>query len=349
MRGAAALVLAAVGLACGSSPASFGDDYEAALCEWATSCRVFEETKQCRESLLWEEFGRFGYMAEAIAAGRARFDEDAAARCFEAIEALPCTADELEAILFREGFAAAPPACQGVYVGTVGNYEPCMHSGECVGDAVCGFPPCDEACCEGSCRQLGGGAELGEPCAGSCEAGAYCARDPDTGSFTVCEARRDVGAACDESRVCEASLFCRFEGGSGRCEARGEAGAGCTSGESCAEGLMCYLLDFESEGRCRRPPELGDVCNPSLYPACEHVASYCDYESHTCQPLAEPGEPCGEQGCVPYARCDYSGVTPTCAPRGGLGDATSDCLGHLQWEGERCVEPEAPPRCEVPG
>lgn len=347
MRAGLAAGLAAAGLACGSSPASFGDDYEAALCEWATSCRVFEKTKQCREALVWEEFGRFGYMAEAIAAGRARFDADAAERCFAALEALPCTAGALEALLFQDGLAAAPDACQDVYIGTIGNYEPCMHSGECAGDAVCGFPPCDEACCEGSCRQLGGGAAIGEPCGGSCDEDGYCARDPETGAFTVCVARGGAGAACEASWACEEPLYCRFEDGRGRCEARLGVGARCTS-EGCVEGLVCYALEGESEGRCRRAPQIGDVCNPDVFDACEHVASYCDSETRTCEPLAEAGEPCGDAGCVPSATCSYAGSTPICRSRGGLGDTTSDCIGHLQWEDGRCVEPEAPPQCEVP-
>lgn len=356
--------LVSLGTFVGCAPPSagtFGEDYEEALCEWATGCRAFEDVKQCRKALVWDSQARFSYMVDAIAAGRSRFDADAALRCLDAIEAQSCDEGTLTALLFSSGFQAAPAACEAVYAGKVGNYEPCMHSEECAGDAVCGFPPCDGACCEGSCRVIDAAPKLGEPCGGSCEDAAYCAQDPVTFQFTTCEKRLGVGGDCSfNTGACKAGLYCNFQDeGTYRCAELLAEGVDCSAGGICADGLTCYSWPAKVEGeswvyRCQAVPSLGDACSDNNYPACAGVDSTCDAASGTCLPLALPEEPCDARGCMPFAECNYSEDMPTCVARAGLGErcgiapSYTSCIGHLQCNGERCEAPEPAPACDVP-
>lgn len=360
MRRIATIVGLAALSACGDpSPSTFGADFEAALCGWATGCRVFQSEAQCRDALVWEAAGRFDYLEQSAAAGRVRFDPDAASRCLGAIGDLQCDEFALSSIVFEAGLRAAPEACRQVYVGQVRNYDPCLSSEECAGDnAVCGYPPaCTDACCVGACRDLGSPPKLGEACTGSCEDEAFCARDPMTFQFTVCEARRKAGESCDDfSDSCEVGLYCDFD--AGRCTALLKAGEPCEDAR-CAEGLQCYRL--AGEARCRVLPGEGEACDRNNYPACARFDNRCDETSNACERYPGPGEACLYDGCVPYAECEYAGAEPTCVARAGLGEGCGEvlgpngeynyisCLGHLDCGvSQRCEEPEAQETCPLP-
>lgn len=341
------------------SAGTFGADYEAALCEWATECSVFETREQCREALVWDSIGRFEYLERAVAAGRARFSGDAASGCIEAISQLGCEKQPLTSVLFDVGFSAAPAICRDVYVGLVRNYDPCFSSEECAGEtAVCGQQPaCADMCCVGACRVITSNVpKLGEPCTGPCEAGSFCAFDPNTGQSTVCTKSRGEGADClDDSSACDVGLDCVYEDSVdvlvATCKPRLKAGELCDYGR-CEDGLDCYSLN--DERRCRTPPDEGDACDTNNYPACARVDNACD--GGTCVKLPGPGEACPGYACLPSAECrDSNGDgSYSCVARGGLGancgpDQYISCLGHLRCdESNRCAEPESEPVCEVP-
>lgn len=342
------------------TPSTFGADFEASTCRWATRCNVFASERQCREALVWEELGRFEYLTQAVADGRARFDGEAAGRCLNAIEELGCGGEEIDEVVFQQGLRAAPEVCRDVYVGEVRNYDPCLSSEECAGESsVCGYPPpsvCMEACCVGSCRDLGAPPKVGEACTGTCEDSAYCAVDPMTFAFTVCTEKRAVGASCDSNEVCEGELYCDYD--AGRCAQRRRSGESCADAP-CVVGLRCYELD--GERLCRSLPDEGERCSPNEYPGCARLDNYCDEARGVCARWPEPGESCVDGGCMPYADCDYQGNgNSTCLARAGLGEPCGErigpngeyswrsCIGQLQCgEQQTCVEPATPATCEL--
>jgi hypothetical protein len=342
------------------TPATFGADFEASMCRWATRCNVFVDERQCREALVWEDLGRYDYLTQAVADGRARFDGDAAGRCLNAIEELGCGGAEIDRVMFQEGLRGAPEVCRDVYVGAVRNYDPCLSSEECAGDfSVCGYPPpslCMEACCVGSCRDLGSPPKVGEACTGDCEESAYCAVDPVTFAFTVCTAKAELGASCDGNVACADGLYC--ENDSGRCSQRRKSGESC-DGAPCVLGLRCYELD--GERLCRTLPDEGERCSSNEYPACARLDNFCDDADNRCARWPEPGEACVNGGCMPYADCDYSSSGQTCVARAGLGEGCGEiirpngdysylsCIGQLRCgESKTCEEPETPAACELP-
>lgn len=351
-RTAAALALCALtGCVEPLTPENFGREYEDALCAWASGCGAFPSRHECREALAWDTIGRFQYLAAAADAGRVAFDADAAQECFAQLTALGCERDLLEEILFWGGPPSAPPACQRVFTGKVRNYDPCLSSEECAGEnAVCGFSPnCSDACCAGSCRDLGAPPKIGEPCTGSCEVGAYCAFDP-MGGPSVCAERRKAGQSCaDAFNACAEGLFCDYSGQEPTCRERRGVGQACEGTSQCAEGLHCYTRG--TSYTCEPLPGEGEPCAPYNYPACARADNYCDPASERCLRLPEPGQTCVEYSeCVPYAQCRDS----RCVARGGLGEPCGpsvgyvDCLGHLTCVDGTCKEREPEPVCEPP-
>lgn len=357
-----AVALAALAGCAEPSAGTFAGDYEAALCEWATGCSLFETRAQCRDALAWDSIGRFQYLEQAVAAERVRFDADAAAACVEAVERLACDQFQLESVLFFDGISAAPPVCGDVYVGLVRNYDPCLQSEECAGeDPVCGFSPtCTDACCVGACRDRAANLPAaGEPCTNRCQEGNFCAFDLNTGLPTVCTPLRAVGESCvDSSEACAAGLRCIFEDeGQAFCRERLGSGQACSGSWECAEGLTCYGA---AGGVCRTLPGEGDACDLNTYPACARVDNHC--RDSRCERLPGPGEACAAGYCVPYSECVYKEFdgASTCRRMAGLGEACGqvggaeswvDCLGNLRCDGMsgRCEPPEPEPVCEVPG
>lgn len=352
MRSSTLLLFAAALAAC-SRPTvgEYPDDYEAALCEWATECSAFRSESQCREALIWDAFPGLTYLEQAAAAGRVEFSRSRAADCLDALAVQPCEEGTLQALLYDGDLARAPAVCREVYVGKVRNYDPCMRSEECDGvDPVCGFDPtCSEACCVGACRDRGRGPEAGEACNGICAPSLYCARDPETFQFTVCEPLRDAGGACDFGDECAEGLYC---GSDRRCAALKQVSQGCDYNDQCAEGLIC------TRGACAQPGGEGDPCDPDEWRSCRRSDNQCDEVSRRCVRLQEPGEPCSYD-CVAYADCIYFAEEQRCVSRASLGEACGaresggesyyvDCVGHLVCAEGICDEPELAAACPVP-
>lgn len=342
------------------TPSTFGADFEASMCRWATRCNAFVSEAQCRSALVWEELGRFDYLTQSVADGRTRFDAGAAERCLDAIEELGCGYEEIDRVVFEDGMRGAPAVCRDVYVGEVRNYDPCLASEECAGEnSVCGYPPpsvCMEACCVGSCRDLGAPPKVGEACTGSCEASAYCAVDPMTFAFTVCTAKAELGASCEGNVTCADDLYC--ENDTGRCEQRRRSGESCADAP-CVAGLDCYELD--GARLCRALPDEGERCSQDEYPSCARLDNYCSDADLTCTRFPEPGSGCQYGGCMPYAECDWGSGGQKCVARAGLGETCGEivnpggeytyrnCIGQLRCgESRRCEEPETPATCELP-
>lgn len=341
----------------------YADELELAYCEWETECHRFASISDCKSARGLDRDRDFAYLIDAVAAGTAEYDGDAALDCLEAIRGRGCWDAE----------PAAPAVCGDVFRGRIGRNGPCMSSLECVGDAVCGFDPaCADECCPGACRVLPDALEKGAACGGSaqCGDGLYCAVDPDTFVATVCTALVKVGGACVFDDACVEEAYCGDDGMCTQWRDR-ESGESCAErGDRCVAPAECHYVQLEgdefgaADNVCVTPGHLGAVCDPLDSGSCGRFDTYCEPATSLCTLLPIPGAACSSEGCADYASCQHDGfdegdqASPgTCVALAGLGDACGevdghyvDCLGDL-WcdESQKCSfgEPPAEP-CPVP-
>lgn len=345
-------------LAAGCGPPSVGEyavELELAYCQWETECHRFASVVDCQEARRLDVDEDLEYMARAVQAGTAVYDEDAAVDCLGAIRGMSC----------EEEYPRPPESCDEVFRGRVGANAPCRSSLECAGDAICGFDPtCFEACCPGACRVLPGPLGEGEACGGGglarCGEGLYCAVDPDTFVATVCEAVREVGAGCVFDEMCGEDGYCDGD----VCAAYRERASGQSCerrGDRCVAPAECrYLFTDDGESRtCVTPGQLGADCDPLDSRSCARFDTFCDPATLECSLLPEPGAACSPEGCVGYASCRSGGDggPGTCVALAGLGEACGEigddyvqCLGELVCD-DRSVcavlEEEASAMCPV--
>ncbi len=133
----------------------------------------------------------------------------------------------------------------------------------------------------------------------------------------------------------------------------GEAqlGAACEAYDSvvsdCAPGLMC------SNGTCVDPCtpltglSVGSYCRTEFgadFDDCTE-GSFCDWQTQTCQPLAQLGQPCDFEQCAPGLWCDWNSATcRTAAAEGAPCDSSNQCADGLwcNWAddgAQRCRAP----------
>lgn len=348
----AAVVASAALAACTPSLEDYPRELEEAICEWEHGCHVFARERDCLAARAIDRDPRFDYLQQAVAAGSVEYDREAAADCLDAIRGRSC----------EERYPAQEPACAAVFAGKVGRNGPCMDSGECAGNAICGFDPrCTDQCCVGACRVLAEPGAIGEPCGGSrvCVDEAYCAFDPMTGVSTVCTARVKAGGDCSLGQRCDADSSC--DGSVCRAKTVAKVGEPCGDGlVTCAEPARC-VYSFEGGQRCQVAPQLGAPCDPQGI-SCARFDTYCDVNSGLCVLRPGPGAGCPTYECAEYASCeDLSGSgARTCARKALAGEACGyledldryvECQGDLRCTDGRCAlaDPEAGPSCPVPG
>lgn len=350
---------------------------EQSYCGWAVRCGAFADVDACLAAHFFDviyprsllasaqlEAAEDGvaveYLLAAYEVGRIEFDPAAAATCFAYVDARGCFQPHTYAA--SEDEIAGRAACSSILRGTMVQNGPCLLSLECApqsdAEVVCGFAPtCQDACCIGGCRVLGT-VPIGTPCTNQtrCEAGSFCANDPNTGQFTVCTKQKPIGASCQSSNECDESGSCDFN--TGTCRAPVGAGQSC-EGAGCQPGLFCADPGFDGNAICYAYEELGKSCPGEWFQdGCKEFGAACSPSSNTCVALPGPGQPCAQTNegqCALSASCDWQ--TQTCVARAGEGEPCGDgirCAGGLLCDGwdpavSRCRAPVITDICPVPG
>ncbi|MBK7858774.1 MAG: hypothetical protein IPJ65_09170 [Archangiaceae bacterium] len=299
-------------------------------CQRFAQCGLVSSLSNCLS--LFAAQGGFGNClgasADALDAGRVRYDPAAAGQCFAAITNLPCPTGISDDSI---------GACQSTIVGTVGSGQICFDSQECQPNLWCKIP---QGVCGGTCltRTADGQAPGGNECMrlsyeyeGTChrpvDGGASCAQSD--GGFAVTQNCVD-GYYCDRtSHHCEA-----FKAHDAPCNPR--------SSNECGFAVGCFgPLDG---GFCRAPHTVGQDC---VTVNCQGD-TWCKPEldgGRFCQAWSAMGGSCKDNSsCAPPARCaGTDGGTfgfGTCQPLGGTGIAcsgSSDCATGLHCGGRTRV------------
>jgi hypothetical protein len=346
---------------------------EAAFCEWAVECHGFGVVERCANVMHFENELNMrlltglgadaptpvDYFKEAVAVGRIEYDEEQAAACLEYVRTRSC--DNPRYHVTSEAEAAGQLACAAVFTGRMGRNGPCMSALECAETAICGFDPnCVDMCCVGACRVLAEPLKLGEDCSNgnqTCESGTYCRFDQNTGMPTVCTAAPTAGQPCPDY-VCGGGALCEFDGNMQVCVAPRESGAPCDYDDQCEPGLSCQHDQNYENGKCLRPADQGEACDPlSPDTVCRRFDNECDPVSETCGPLPGKGEPCPNHDC----RGDFFCANEQCVPVADAGEGCGyvpntgnfiPCSGDSRCAGDfdagTCVAPSGETPCPVP-
>jgi hypothetical protein len=301
------------------------------------------------------------YMKEAVEVGRIGYDKEAAATCLAYVRTRTCEYAWLH--VWTEEELAGQAACDAVFKGRMGRNGPCVSASECAEESVCGFDPsCADMCCVGACRVLAQPLELGEPCGGNtpCAVDLFCDSDPNTGMSTVCKASPTLGQPCPNG-VCAGEAYCDYSGDALTCRARKAEGELCNGGNECEQPGVCQYNDVDWTGRCYRPRDEGEACDPDGYDAqCIRVDNTCHLVDRVCVPLPGKDDYCPrnecagdffcsqQQGgrCLPVAdageRCGYDQITYEETPCSG------DHYCDTSVEQSTCKAPSGEAGCPVP-
>ena len=320
--------------------------------------------------------------AEAIAAGRVRFDGDAARRCLDAIESVTCGFDGLEALT---------EACADVAVGLVAVGGTCFSPGECVEGAWCDQGELNPAGCEGTCVEYaatGDPCDLYRPCSDAdyclhatarctpragldepclrnepCRVDLHCIGHRDAEEWETpptpevagtCRPRGASGDPCIEYLIgtsCQPDLYCDESGERPVCAHRKGTGEACQDYDTCGDGLTC--MGWKAEGRetasgtagkCAPFLDEGEPCDPSaMVPGCPG-RTLCN--GGRCEPIERSlGESCSPfEWCRDLLYCDAT--TRTCVTKVAYG---AECVPPAadEWGGalgeDPCYDSECDP------
>jgi hypothetical protein len=214
-----------------------------ALCDFAVRCGQFPDAAACR-AYYEQRLIISPSLEAAIDAGKIEYDEDAAEDCLAAIADASCDPSARSARIPAE-------ACSDVYSGTGGMGAACAFDEECASDN-CMVPPCQMACCLGTC-----GARIPTVAVGQSCANAGC------GHEAFCDIVDDL------------------------CKALKPTGATCMVGDECDFGLACVTMPTTMVATCKALPALGEPCPDG---ECASIAAHC--RGGTCVPIGLPGDPC---------------------------------------------------------
>ena len=314
-------------------PAQVTADLTAALCEAAGACECETGPSQvsaCPDAIAPAIAGR-------VAAGEAlglRFHAECLERMTAYLDAIACrTAIESEGDAALAQLHWDAQRCKVLAGGDLLG-DPCASAGGIdlvsLGDSCAQGLYCAERCYELVEAE-------GESCAfGTCPPGTACL-DPDADGVLTCEARPAAGERCNpHAHDCRGDLVC--DPMQLVCIDPPGPGDECFEGW-CAPGNQC------TNGVCEPLPGDGDPCGPL---GCAEGLR-CNYDTVTCAPPVEEGEPClYVQDCALDLQCDPDSLT--CAPFPGEGD---ECPLGLCGPDLRCgfdyVCAAVPPlTCELP-
>ena len=359
----------------GEPPTQIGFDEfygaaEEAFCTWQVGCRQYGVEARCRSvnhmeaRLSMQRLAGVGasgsvpleYMKEAVEVGRIVYDKKAAATCLEYVRARTCEIEYLHT--WSEEELVGQAACEAVFAGRMGRNGPCGSAAECAEESVCGFDPsCMDMCCVGACRVLAQPLGLGDACGGntSCAADLFCDFDPVTSNPTVCKASPTVNQPCPNGS-CASGSFCEYDGETQTCRAPKAEGQLCDSGSECVQPAVCQYNDDVFTGRCYRPRDEGEACDPSVYDAqCLRVDNTCHPVDKVCVALPANGEACPDYRCAGDFFCSQD-QGMRCLPVADAGEpcgydnvpCSGDHYCDYDSENSKCKVPSGEAGCPVP-
>lgn len=222
---------------------------------------------ECKEEMPKLSCGTFNAYSDAVAAGRAEWDEGKAKSCAQSMEegASTCSAET-----FYQG-QDEDCAIADLLVGKVSQGGECFMDDECTDDeASCVQEPSASpdrvlVTAAGTCK---GPPHAGEPCDdGSCADGLFCDSDD------VCRALRSNGEQCNSGYECQSGR-CDYESASGQyvCMAKKPNGDTCTWYDECESG------NCGAGGTCEPKRANGETCDYDS----ECQSDYCDWDTDTC-------------------------------------------------------------------
>jgi hypothetical protein len=257
-----------------------------ALLDQPTCQNAFQSTF---ENSGWDD------VLQAVEDGRASYDADAMATCFDGYGDLDCG-----------DLGVEPASCADAAVGTVARGESCSVDIECEGaDDFCHF----DGECPGTCSAP---LDAGDVCEDDDECDEPLTCSDDTGR---CVEPGGAGDECDGGVAppCAENLFClgddEEEATPGTCMVFdevfvGEPGDTCDfdKGPLCQPGSACTIsvVDQDAVMECSELADAGEDCHLGLPNACmpgyfcagQALADVLAGETGTCEPLLEPGDDC---------------------------------------------------------
>lgn len=307
--------------------------YAATFCQVFTGCvgdlyDIYRPGEECLKDIEPGIEEELAPLADAIKAGRVKYDGNKVQGCLDDVAARDCAA-----LSERE-----PSSCQAAIQGTVKQGDDCTLDEECEGDQYCKLSDA----CPGKCApyESAGGACVSND---NCKSGLECDNDGH------CVAAAKEGEACQQGEPnCAAGLLCLGEDSTaktpGKCYPISEALAGkegedCSlEGHLCTGGLSCEITSVAPiRGKCVAQVDAGMTCRAAFPDECP-AEQYCALGANPLMPgkcTAKPGagEKCAAglgaaTICKPYTRCD-SGVCREIAHAGEDCTANDTCYtGH---------------------
>ncbi len=298
-------------LACGSDPppiqqADFEAAFKRASCEVETRCGYYTSVDACVGAQGFD----IGQVMAGVAAGRIRFDADAARRCVDDMASRECV------LVPRFHW---PASCDAVFTGLAADGDACFVKQDCASQGCTGGACRADECCPGVCAPP---VAEGATCTSAqrCPSGTTCRLTGQMSFELRCLAPFEEGATCQRRGDCAAAYFCSNTFGPG---------------------------DEPLPGTCNRKAEHGAACDPFHgEDSCVRFDDYCDATSHVCSARKPPGAACetqawspidsGGSSCQELAAC----VNQVCVVLGGPGAActtTNDCAIGIDCVNGACV------------
>jgi hypothetical protein len=133
--------------------------------------------------------------------------------------------------------------------------------------------------------------------------------------------------------VCAGDGFCDFfNTDPAVCRAAKAEGEMCNSGNECAQPALCKYDPENDDGRCFRPRDEGEPCDPDSYDTqCARFDNVCHPVDRVCAPLPTKNDACPRHECAGDFFCSQTqGVR--CVP---VADAGERC-GYLSGDDVPC-------------
>ncbi len=261
----------------------------------------------------------------AIAMGTIVYHGDQVGPCAAAIQAAGCS------VLASSNL---PPACQGVFEGTIAVAGPCNMDEECMGDSYCDFS--GSGTCPGTCKAK---AAMGGSCTDDieCQNGLVCnggSCGMPVGSGDACGGSTDancptgtfcIGANAMTPGTCRTLTSLMTAASGATCKPPTDSGdvVLCQSGLSCGVDMVGAM---GATFKCTGLSTAGGACQYGFPDPCP-TGQYCNADismgmvSGTCTALPTAGQPCDSSSVAPSCADGLACISGTCVRVGRIGDA----------------------------
>ncbi len=263
----------------------FAHKYDDALCAVLTKCGQMPDAATCKRVQAADP--QIAQGVASVVFGALQYDPVAATACLTALQASKC-----------EGSNGLPQdvqdACDKVFTNRQKNGGPCFVGLECASGKCKPPASCADACCVGTCDDLGDRIPLDGACGGMV------------------------------TKLCATGTFC--DKGTSKCTNLKAANDPCAQDDACAAGFAC---DLGGAGVCFKASDPGGSCNPALkVNPCTSLAEYCEPTSSKCTLKPQPGQPCTMSGlCAGDGYC--AATVCKLLPIEGEDCGGTPCLGSL--------------------